>query len=988
MNNFKKKIIVTLIVLTLFCTYLPLNLVLNPESYRKSGNDKSLKRSSYSDDIDKESTQQICVIKGCEEENVNLGVSAFENNLNDQIEIIYGSLLDLIISTDIIVIISHGTEEGIMLNGLIIPWEFLASIINHSEASSIYIAACYSENVKNFNFKSNLEIYCWSGEVDALTMGYYLSFLVNSEFSHVNDALDNQESLKQRAQLIKKHPEKRLPLALFSISYNINPLIVASTIHMKFEGIEDEEFAEDYAKIPKYAAWLISIFAPKEIKEFLKIFVEVISFVYLAQLAIAITESRNHHTNGGCYLSFEVVAWSVIPWVPPAIYIQGRDPDGNILFMLPIITTAFNLLFILTFFSILTGMYYNEPEMQYPSWKYRSMMNDIGMCIIIPIEAEFTVIPCQYMWTWFYLYNQGPFTVIFKPEIEGLPDEYWDINPEAEVPPGQFLMIPIMFHIPCDDPGGIKDISISVSYKDQIKGTSDLKIIVRDIIPPDFDLYEKTIMDNETFDYSVDILASEGASSVTADLYYQNNLVGSDSYPTISDIPNGNSYTFEFVKPALLGDYVISITVLDIFGNSRTKSSIIHYIDDDPNGPEILCTPEIIDITDSHETFSFEVDVSDQSAISSMSVTYNDIVVGSSSGLYSLVSPKELGMHPIYIEAIDDDDDRGEIDRASNLKTLYLMIEDDDITGPEINILYSGSQTDGDPGLWEVVVEDEESGIAEIEVYIDGVLTGHESGYYSVPNSLGSHNIEVFAVNADLDRDELDQEDSTMSHSLIITDDDTTPPELSNLYILDDIPTISISFTALDDNTGDDMGISLISIFVDGELIVSYEPLETETYFEFSLFNQWGMEYGEHTILIEILDADDDREGDSILSSQFGSFIITFEEMKDFLTWEIEQLIVAVIESPDEQWGDPTENRKAAVVNKLTELAILVNSMNFLEAYDKLLHDIKPILTGLKVDETGLEFGNGTFKNAWFTGDNYVDICDLLLTHFQILINF
>ena len=110
--------------------------------------------------------------------------------------------------------------------------------------------------------------------------------------------------------------------------------------------------------------------------------------------------------------------------------------------------------------------------------------------------------------------------MIFQPEIEGIPDSYWEVDPEAEIPSGEFILVPIIFHIPCDYPGGIKNVNISVSYKDKIKGKFGLRLIIRDTVPPDFDLYEKTIMDNETFDYSIDILASEEASSVTAELYF------------------------------------------------------------------------------------------------------------------------------------------------------------------------------------------------------------------------------------------------------------------------------------------------------------------------------------------------------------------------------------------------------------------------------------------------------------------------------------
>ena len=42
-------------------------------------------------------------------------------------------------------------------------------------------------------------------------------------------------------------------------------------------------------------------------------------------------------------------------------------------------------------------------------------------------------------------------------------------------------------------------------------------------------------------------------------------------------------------------------------------------------------------------------------------------------------------------------------------------------------------------------MEDPESGISEINVFIDNNLVGTSEGVYSVPNQLGFHNIKVKA---------------------------------------------------------------------------------------------------------------------------------------------------------------------------------------------------------------------------------------------------
>jgi len=84
-------------------------------------------------------------------------------------------------------------------------------------------------------------------------------------------------------------------------------------------------------------------------------------------------------------------------------------------------------------------------------------------------------------------------------------------------------------------------------------------------------------------------------------------------------------------------------------------------------------------------------------------------------------------------------------------------------------------------------------------------------------------------------------------------------------------------------------------------------------------------------------------------------------------TFDINQFKANIQASPDECWKNPAQNRKNAVSNKLTELQQLITEENFEEAYDKLLYDIKPKLTGLKQNEHGEPWGNGVYEKAWVT---------------------
>ncbi|RDE16934.1 MAG: hypothetical protein C4K47_00630 [Candidatus Thorarchaeota archaeon] len=116
-------------------------------------------------------------------------------------------------------------------------------------------------------------------------------------------------------------------------------------------------------------------------------------------------------------------------------------------------------------------------------------------------------------------------------------------------------------------------------------------------------------------------------------------------------------------------------------------------------------------------------------------------------------------------------------DHAGNVQTLFEVVKiDDDITGPTITIIYTGDATDGSPGIWTVSLVDPESGIGTIIVKVDGNLVGTLAGEYAVPNSLGAHEINVTATNADLDWGPLDQDSSTAEDTVTIVDDDTSPP--------------------------------------------------------------------------------------------------------------------------------------------------------------------------------------------------------------------
>ena len=77
--------------------------------------------------------------------------------------------------------------------------------------------------------------------------------------------------------------------------------------------------------------------------------------------------------------------------------------------------------------------------------------------------------------------------------------------------------------------------------------------------------------------------------------------------------------------------------------------------------------------------------------------------------------------------------------------------------------------------------------------------------------------------------------------------------------------------------------------------------------------------------------------------------------------------------------------------NKLNELKEIISSNYFNDAYNKLLHDIKPKLTGLKTEENENIWGNGVFNNPWVTCAELQEElrldCNELMTQILILKN-
>lgn len=488
-------------------------------------------------------------------------------------------------------------------------------------------------------------------------------------------------------------------------------------------------------------------------------------------------------------------------------------------------------------------------------------------------------------------------------------------------------------------------------------------IIDDDIDPPDISIIHSGdgtdgSPGSITLSITEDNIGSEATGYAT--------IIGPYSFSETVNLYNEGSYTLELntIGVCEIGYYTVTLYAENNDDDGWegdeevTYMSVEFEIEDDDKGPPVITYEYTGDYTDGNPgTITFTA--TDSSGITGdTSITY--------------VVPSDPETYTFTFTAWDADNDRP-VDSLSATLTIPITIDDDDKDPPEITYVYTGDFTDGNPGTITFTATDP-SGIS-----------GDYSITYDVLSDLGTQFFTFTADDADNDRlgDSLS---STLTVPIMIDDDDTEPPSILNLIIQDEIYSIQILFDVFDDNSGDDEGVSLIIILIDGEIALTYESTDAEMSFDFIIPNEWAMNIGHHNVLIEVWDADNDRIGDSSFSVGSGTFLIIFEEMKQYIIWEIDQFIVAIQESPDELWGDPTEQRKNAMTNKLLELKELFLSDVFEESYDKLLHDIKPLLTGLKTDENNIDWGNGIFKNAWVIYEDFEIRCNEILSHLQILI--
>lgn len=387
----------------------------------------------------------------------------------------------------------------------------------------------------------------------------------------------------------------------------------------------------------------------------------------------------------------------------------------------------------------------------------------------------------------------------------------------------------------------------------------------------------------------------------------------------IDNILVGTSLGF-YAIPNSLGDHTIRVELSNnhpVHPLSTTKSNTVHIVDDDTQPPII----DIQYIGSGHDSnpgyFEWYIEDFDSSIGGDYDIGFSDITIrvtyvstdgtpnfseyipGSTLGTWNLLP--YLGVYTIDIFAKDNDDDRGIL--LDSLSTQILngqSVYDDDISPPVVNIDYVGDGTDGNPGYFEWSVFDW-SGIYSlvIEIYYESTegydsyliqLPPVTSGEWYLPHYLGFYKISIYARDNDNDRGiQLDSLVTRLEKQQTIVDDDTDSPILEDLSISQDFQLVNISVKVTDES-----GISAFNVYVENELVTPIYFEVSNDYYYIMLDNEWNLLNGTYDVEVQFFDADDDRPGDVLDSSIFGSFVIPISQSYQYVIQLIEELKIYI----------------------------------------------------------------------------------------------
>nr|MDO8112626.1 hypothetical protein [Candidatus Sigynarchaeota archaeon] len=321
------------------------------------------------------------------------------------------------------------------------------------------------------------------------------------------------------------------------------------------------------------------------------------------------------------------------------------------------------------------------------------------------------------------------------------------------------------------------------------------------------------------------------------------------------------------------------------------------------------------------------------------------------SGIYPVANL--IGLQQIFtFTAIDADDDRPG-DQLETTVTFNVTLVDDDIDCPLINsVIYPATVYDNQSDFLVAINASDYSGINEIIISMPSVnyYATLASGiwYVSIPTPVvGNYWFTVIVFDADND---------SLGDYLVTTGNYTFEVLQSSVigslelsidvlgFALDYTHGIAVSFRVAANQVVDASYTVLIQLCT-----ATFDALGTHSVKLVAL--------GTYIIFASVMD----QAGNHVNASM--QFVIDTNIVRDLVLDEIATIEYMIAHAPANYWRNA--NNCNAMLNKVEELIALVTNCQFQEAYNKLLNDIKPKITGLTDNENGVVFGNGIFKNAW-----------------------
>jgi hypothetical protein len=378
--------------------------------------------------------------------------------------------------------------------------------------------------------------------------------------------------------------------------------------------------------------------------------------------------------------------------------------------------------------------------------------------------------------------------------------------------------------------------------------------------------------DNQLFTWNV-VDAGSGLASVSV-------TVARDGVDIFTSTDGSGTFNFNSYG---VGNYTINVSATDADGDrlddslTSSASRMVIVGDDDMAAPIIDLGGSTDNETDGQDqVFNWNItDAGSGLGSVAISITQDGIeIFNSTDGIGSFnFNSYGLGTFVMNVAATDADNDVVS-DALSSFASRTVVVSDDDVLAPEITLGGSTSdETDADNQHFTWSVTDAGSGVGSVSVSItrDGVeifTSGAVSGSFDFnTHGLGTYAISVMATDADSDRTG-DAMTATASRSVLVADDDVTPP------------VIVLSGSEGDENDGQTQsfgwnisdggsGLSAIEITITrddgtGPVVIYHTTDLADAVGSFN-FDSFGL--GVYTISANAADADSDRAGDTLSSS-------------------------------------------------------------------------------------------------------------------------